>query len=65
MKRLGFSWSWSDLDANNWNDEGLRLASQGCYDEAIDCFDKALGFDPKNASIWNNKAAILNLFSTV
>lgn len=39
-------------DATLWNQKGVALRSLGRYDEALECFNKALEIDPtdKNAS---------------
>jgi Flp pilus assembly protein TadD len=37
------------LEQNNaeiWNQKGVALRSLGRYDEALECFNKALGLDP-------------------
>ncbi len=40
-------------------DEGVALAMQGKYDEAIQAFDEAIRLDPEDALAWNNKGVAL------
>ncbi len=49
-----------DLEAWEWSNKGISLATLGRFDEALDCFDKALEFDPRDAEIWNNKGTCLS-----
>jgi tetratricopeptide (TPR) repeat protein len=37
-------------DASTWFDMGATYQAKKDYDNAIGCYDKAIGFDPKNAS---------------
>jgi tetratricopeptide (TPR) repeat protein len=37
----------------------IALGSLGKYEEAIECFDKALDIDQNDASIWDNKGFVL------
>jgi tetratricopeptide (TPR) repeat protein len=39
--------------------DGYKLHEEGKYDEAIECYDKALEIDPNNADAWNSKGMIL------
>jgi len=49
--------------AATWISKGTwALFTSKNYEEAIECYDKALKVDPKNVSAWNNKGdALLNL----
>ena len=38
------------LTAKEWRDKGDALAKSGRHQEALQCFDKALEIDPKNAT---------------
>lgn len=40
-------------------EKGTRLLEDGKYDEALECFDKALSLDPKNTHAWNQKGVAL------
>jgi len=42
-----------------WNDEGIKLASEGKYENALECFDKAIEINPQYANAWFNKGCIL------
>jgi tetratricopeptide (TPR) repeat protein/tRNA A-37 threonylcarbamoyl transferase component Bud32 len=48
------------LDAGEWNNKGISLANLGRDDEAICCYDKALGFAPRLARAWGNKGLSLH-----
>ncbi len=42
-----------------WYNKGLALAKLGKYEEAIECFDKAIELNPNFAPAWNNKGVAL------
>ena len=42
-------------NAVDWYNEGIDLHRSGNYEEAIQCYDRALEIDPKGADVWNNK----------
>lgn len=45
------------------NDEGVKLANLGKYQEALICFDKEVKLEPKHFQLWFNKASgLLNLW---
>lgn len=35
------------------------LSELGCFDEALECYNKALELDPDNAKVLNNKGVLL------
>ncbi|NJD53380.1 MAG: tetratricopeptide repeat protein [Candidatus Methanoperedens sp.] len=43
-------------DAFVWVNKGNTLVESGMYQEAIQCYDKALEINPGMADVWNNKA---------
>ncbi|MDL5504086.1 MAG: tetratricopeptide repeat protein, partial [Candidatus Methanoperedens sp.] len=43
-------------DAFGWINKGNTLVESGMYQEAIQCYDKALEINPVMADVWNNKA---------
>ena len=47
-------------DAWGWRNKGGALYSLGKYDEAIECYDKAIQIDPDSPVVWNNKGLALN-----
>ena len=47
-------------DVWGWRNKGGALYSLGKYDEAIECYDKAIKIDPDNSVVWNNKGLALN-----
>jgi len=47
-------------DVWGWRNKGGTLYFQGKYDEAIECYDKAIEIDPENPVMWNNKGLALN-----
>src|SRR5664280_2850541 len=42
-----------------WFYKGNGLHSMGRFEEALDCFEKALALDPHNAAVWTNKGVSL------
>ena len=45
-----------------WSDRGCDLSCPGHFEQAIDCFDKALELDSHIANIWFNKGTCLAEF---
>lgn len=43
-----------------WNNKGGSFDALSRYEEAIECFDKAIAIDPLNATLWNNKGNALD-----
>jgi len=48
------------LTAGEWNTKGIALTNSNRLQEAIQCYDKALKIDPKDAAAWFLKGAVLN-----
>ena len=46
--------------AEEWFNEGYDLYNQGRYEEAIECYNKALEIDPDYGDAWNNKGIVLD-----
>jgi tetratricopeptide (TPR) repeat protein len=48
--------------ASFWSNKGISLTALKQYEEALDCYDKALQIDPQSSVIWDNKGnALLGL----
>lgn len=47
------------LDSKTWYNRGVEMLDWGNFDEAKECFDKALELDSKDAKSWNNKGISL------
>lgn len=47
------------LTAEGWSNRGMSLVALGRYPEAIDCCDKALERNPRDAFAWTNKGNAL------
>jgi Flp pilus assembly protein TadD len=47
------------LTAKEWCDKGHALAKSGREEEALQCFDKALAIDPKDATAQQGKPVAL------
>jgi curved DNA-binding protein CbpA len=47
-------------DVWGWRNKGGALYALGKYDEAIECYDKAIEIDPGSPVVWNNKGLALN-----
>lgn len=45
--------------AKDWFDKGIALIKSKKYQEAIECFDKALLFNPQYVGAWHNKGVAL------
>jgi tetratricopeptide (TPR) repeat protein len=50
-------------NADYWYKRGLEEAETGCYEKALENYDKALSLSPNDAAIWNNKARALRSLS--
>ena len=48
-----------DLSDVEWNNKGYGLFQLGKFEEAIGCYDKALGINPGCVLAWNNKGRAL------
>ena len=46
--------------ADVWNSRGITFKSQGRYNEAIQCYDRALEIDPEKAIAWTSKGLALD-----
>jgi tetratricopeptide (TPR) repeat protein len=45
-----------------WSNKGISFAALKRYEEALDCYDRALQIDPQSPVVWDNKGnALLNL----
>lgn len=42
-----------------WNNKGFKLYKKGEYQEALECYDKALELDLNNSWVWHNKGMYL------
>src|SRR5450756_736273 len=49
-----------ELEAWEWSNKGVSLASLSRHEESILCFDKALALDQCNAAAWTNKGNSLS-----
>ncbi len=47
------------MTATEWADQGLDLAGQRRYDEAIACYDRAIALVPGNSAFWTHKGNAL------
>jgi serine/threonine protein kinase len=47
------------LDAIGWSNKGASLSNLQRHEEALDCYDRALGLDPQLKEAWNNKGSVL------
>ena len=46
-------------DPKTWYNKGVALMAEGSFEEAIDCFGRAVELDPMNVKAWNNKGICL------
>jgi tetratricopeptide (TPR) repeat protein len=46
-------------DANLWTEKAWTLGKLGKYDQAIECFDKAININANDAKIWRGKGSVL------
>jgi tetratricopeptide (TPR) repeat protein len=47
------------VHAKVWSNRGTALANLGKYQQAIECFDKAIEINPNDVNIWNSKGTAL------
>ncbi|MEL7039318.1 MAG: tetratricopeptide repeat protein [Cyanobacteria bacterium J06592_8] len=45
--------------AQDYAKQGEKFFSQGCYDEAVQAYDRALQLDSNAAEVWNNRGVVL------
>jgi tetratricopeptide (TPR) repeat protein len=48
------------MSTNSWNNKGTSLFNLGRFEEAIECFNKALDIDSNHAILWSNKGQSLH-----
>jgi tetratricopeptide (TPR) repeat protein len=48
------------LCAKTYYNKGIALYHQGIYDEALECFEKLIGLNPKDPDSFNNKGVVLH-----
>jgi serine/threonine protein kinase len=41
--------------SQEWNNKGISFESMSKFEQAIECFDKAINIDPRNDGAWSNK----------
>lgn len=46
-------------DATTWFDKGIEFGERGDYEDAIECYEKALNVNPNFSEVWNNKGIAL------
>jgi tetratricopeptide (TPR) repeat protein len=52
--------NWKNLDANDWIVRAEHFEALDRYDEAVDCFDVAIKFDPQETYTWEKKGELLS-----
>jgi len=50
-----------ELDSWEWNNGGISFSSLSKFEQAIECYDKAINIDPRNGGAWSNKGNALRL----
>ena len=60
---LAQSTEYSQQKSDYWYKRGLGSSGTGAFVDALQSYDKALQFDPKNADVWRNKAFALRSLS--
>ena len=53
------------VNAKTLNKKGSALEALGKYDQAIECFDKAIEIDPSDGKMWNKKGSALELWENM
>ena len=51
----------SEQEASDWYDKGRVFHDQEKYEEAIECYDKAIQIEPEDIESWSDKG--LSLFN--
>jgi tetratricopeptide (TPR) repeat protein len=46
--------------ADDLNNDGVDLFDQGCFEDAIKCFDEAIRLNPKDELLWYHKGLSLH-----
>jgi len=46
-------------NANSWYKKGVELTQKSRYEEALECFDKAIELEPKSEIAWNTRGLLL------
>lgn len=49
----------AEWSSQEWNNRGISMTNLSKYEEAIECFDRAIDVDPRNGGSWNNKGNAL------
>ena len=49
----------TEYTADYWVQQGNEFFSKGSYEVALDCYNKSIELDPRNAVSWNNKGLAL------
>ncbi len=51
---------WSSQEAIEWYNKGIALVESNRYEEAIECYDKAIEINAEDADVWYNKGVALD-----
>ncbi len=54
-----------EKSANYWYEKSLELYNNGSLEESLQAVDKAIEFEPQNATLWAYKASSLNLAGVI
>lgn len=45
--------------ANSWYKNGVELTQESRYEEALECFNRAIALEPKSEIAWNTRGLLL------